>query len=1066
MASNFTIDNRASSKLGQFLNDKIEDKAQLSLLLKSFTLIGFELLEKRLNASQSKLLLSVGDEPLAKTIAYSAGEEKPLNSLQQKELAKRFHKWLERAVEVKGIDKLRVPQNLIHIQNQLNSIFIQGSSSFDAAGLGIVQSNCLDMNIGGDDSAQSQLIQTWFNQFWQDSQVSKDIKPELLEAVSFLAQDQSPETIYFFTLYRTFNDLLDEIDEESIVKTKTGFKQTLVWNKLYQFQKDGVLGVIDKLERHNGCILADSVGLGKTFEALAVVKYYELRNDRVLVLAPKKLRDNWTLYTQNDKRNLLSGDRFSYDVLNHTDLTRFKGHSGDINLETVNWGNYDLVVIDESHNFRNASTADEKHTRYSKLMDDIISSGVKTKVLMLSATPVNNRLNDLKNQIAFVTEGDDYALADHGINNISQTLKRAQGKFNDWLKNPDDLRTTDQLLNSLNFDYFKVLDLLTIARSRKHIEKYYNLEEIGQFPTRLKPINIQADFDTQAEFPSLRDINKTISRLNLSTFAPLKYVALDKRKLYEQKYDTKLKGSQSVFSQLDREKSLIGLIKINMLKRLESSVHSFHLTAQRLLADVERTIKKLEHHAQGEVEEMDILETDMDSPELESLMVGKKVKVLIQDMDQAQWLYDLKEDQRYLTEIVNMASSVNAERDQKLALLKQQIQQKIAHPLNPGNRKIIIFTAFADTAQYLYKHLSAWALETQGIHSALIVGSGANKTTQPKLRAELNELLTAFSPISKERDKTGIPAEAELDLLIATDCISEGQNLQDGDYLINYDIHWNPVRIIQRFGRIDRLGSKNSQIQLVNFWPNMELDEYIDLEARVSGRMVLLDVSATGEENIIDETNAGRMRDLEYRKKQLKELQDTVLDLEDISGGLSITDLTLNDFKMDLSNYMKTHLNTLEQAPNGLYSVVKLDEALKNAGLPPGVIFCIKNLAREFKSENERANEPYALFPYFLVYVTEQQTIALPYTQAKKTLDILKKHSLGRAHPDSALFQQLGSSTQYQSHLRQAIAHIQGKKAEEGINSLFSRGGTQLDAFNANSDFEVISYLILVDGKA
>jgi SNF2 family DNA or RNA helicase len=1063
MASHFTIDNQVSEKLGAFLIQKIETNAQLSLLLKTFTLIGFEALEKTLDGTTTRLMLASDNMPLTQKIASVQGEQKLLNRLQQKELAERFLKWLTTSVQAKGIDQKRVPQNIIHIQNAMQGLFIQGSSSLDAPGLGRVQSSQMDMNIGNDDPEQSRVIKAWFEQFWQDT-TARDLQSALCEAAAFLAQDQAPETIYFLTLYRLFQNHLSELDEESIVKTKTGFKQTAVWNKLYPFQKDGVLGVIDKLERYNGCILADSVGLGKTFEALAVIKYYELRNDRVLVLAPKKLRDNWTLYIRNDKRNLLAADRFSYDVLNHTDLTRTKGQSGDINLETINWGNYDLVVIDESHNFRNASSAEDKHTRYSKLMEDIICSGVKTKVLMLSATPVNNRLNDLKNQIAFVTEGNDYALVEQGITNISQTLKRAQTKFNDWLKNPDALRTTDQLLSSLNFDYFKVLDVLTIARSRKHIEKYYNLAEIGQFPTRLKPINIQADFDSQGEFPSLREINKTISRLNLSTFAPLKYVALEKRKLYEQKYDTKLKGSQSVFTQLDREKSLIGLIKVNLLKRLESSVHSFHLTAQRLLTDIERTIQKLEHHAQGEYDHLSILETDIDSPELETLLVGKKVKVLIQDMDQAKWLYDLKEDQRYLTEIVNMAASVKPQRDQKLALLKQQIQNKITHPLNPGNKKVIIFTAFADTAQYLYKQLSAWALETQGIHSALIVGSGTNKTNQPQLRAELNELLTAFSPISKERDKTGLPAEAELDLLIATDCISEGQNLQDGDYLINYDIHWNPVRIIQRFGRIDRLGSKNSQIQLVNFWPNMELDEYIDLEARVTGRMVLLDVSATGEENLIDETNAGRMRDLEYRKKQLKELQDTVLDLEDISGGLSITDLTLNDFKMDLSNYIKAHLNTLEQAPNGLYSVAKLDKTLKNAGLQPGVIFCLKSLAREFKPENERAQEPYALYPYFLVYVTEQQAIQLPYAQAKKTLDILKKHSLGRSHPDSALFQQLGSSTQYQSHLKQAIAHIQGKKVEEGLNSLFSRGGTQLDAFNANSDFEVISYLMLVDG--
>lgn len=1054
---NFIIDNKTTEKLYQTLQQKLSSDSEISLLLKELTLSGFHSLQKQLSQSQTRLLLATNKKPLTQRLAYGEGEEKLLNQLNQKELAQAFLAWLESGVQVKGIGENRVTQNVFLNSSPDSKLFIQGSSPLSASGLGLIQTERMEMNLGSTDAQQTEGVLSWFNSFWNDGNSAQNILPEMQAAAQELAKNQAPHDIYFLTLYKIFHDLLEEIDEDSIVKTKTGFKQTLVWNKLYQFQKDGVLGVIDKLERYNGCILADSVGLGKTFEALAVIKYYELRNDRVLVLAPKKLRDNWTLYTQNDKRNLLAPDRFNYDVLNHTDLTREKGYSGDINLETVNWGNYDLVVIDESHNFRNASSSDDRHTRYSKLMEDIISSGVRTKVLMLSATPVNNRLNDLKNQVAFVTEGNDFALADNGIINISQTLKRTQSKFNEWLKLPEQSRTTENLLNSVNFDYFKLLDLLTIARSRKHIEKYYNLEEIGQFPTRLKPKNIQADFDTLGEFPSLREINKTISRLNLSTFAPLKYVDIHKRKSYEQKYDTKLKDGQSVFSQLDREKSLIGLIKINMLKRLESSIHSFHLTAERLLKDVEKRIHQLERHSQGEVQELNILETDIDSPELEALMVGNKVKVLIQDMDQAQWMYDLKEDQRYLTEIVNAAKAITVERDQKLALLKTQIAQKIEQPLNENNRKVIVFTAFADTAQYLYQNLAAWALEKHNIHSALVVGSGTNKTTNKFVHPEINEVLTAFSPISKERDKTGLPTEAEIDLLIATDCISEGQNLQDGDFLINYDIHWNPVRIIQRFGRIDRLGSKNTQIQLVNFWPNMELDEYIDLEARVSGRMVLLDVSATGEENIIDENNAGRMRDLEYRKKQLKELQDTVLDLEDITGGLSITDLTLNDFKMDLSNYMKDHLNQLESAANGLYSVVQLDEHLQNAGLNPGVIFCLRSLDDSFSNNQE----PYALFPYFLVYVSNNQVVTIPYNQAKKTLDILKKHAIGNRTANHDLFKQVGSATQYQEHLKTGISHIQGKKVEEGINSLFSRGGTQLDAFNTTSEFEVISFLIL-----
>lgn len=1056
--SSFIVDNK-ENKLGECLADLIKPNSKLSLLFKELSLQGFSALQPQLQQTDTQLLLAMDNEPLAKKIALVEGEENLANQLAQKEQAQALFKWLLKSVLAKGIAAHRVPQNLYHIQNETPA-FIQGSSALTAPGLGLVYSDQLAMNMGGNEPAQTASIAQWFEQQWSDPQ-AKDIHQQVSEAAAFLAQDQSPEHIYFLILHRIFNDLLNEIDEDSIIQTKTGFKETEVWNKLYPFQKDGVLGVIDKLERYNGCILADSVGLGKTFEALAVIKYYELRNDRVLVLAPKKLRENWTLYTQNDNRNILAPDRFRYDVLNHTDLTRTFGTSGDINLETLNWGNYNLVVIDESHNFRNASEAKETHTRYSKLMEDIIRKGVKTKVLMLSATPVNNRLNDLKNQIAFVTEGNNFALADYGIANISLTLKQAQTRFNEWLKRPDETRTTEQLLNTLNIDYFKILDLLTIARSRKHIEKYYQLDEIGQFPTRLAPINIKADFDTQNEFPSLREINTIIERMNLSTFSPLKYVAMEKRALYEQKYDTRLENSRSVFSQLDREKSLIGLIKINMLKRLESSVHSFYLTAQRLLEGVEGCIKQLEQHNQLDFEPQSILEADIDSPELESMIVGNKVKVLIQDMDRAQWQYDLQEDRRYLIEIVNAARSINSQRDEKLQKLKQQITEKINAPLNAGNKKVIVFTAFTDTAKYLYDQLADWAKSTHGIHSGLVVGgSGNNKTNQPLVRAEFNELLTAFSPRSKERSKTGLSAEADIDLLIATDCISEGQNLQDADYLINYDIHWNPVRIIQRFGRVDRLGSQNTQIQLVNFWPNMELDEYIDLEARVSGRMVLLDVSATGEENLIDGQDASAMRDLDYRKKQMKELQESVLDLEDISGGLSITDLTLNDFKMDLANYMKNHEALLEQSPNGLYSVVELDDTLKQSGIQPGVIFCVKNLAED----TSHLNEPYALFPYYLVHVNNEQQVTLSHTQVKNILDVLKRQTLGNKHANKALFNQVGKSSKYQSFLQAAYEHIQGIKQEQGINSLFNRGGTQLSEVGQQGGFTVVAYLFLVEG--
>lgn len=1056
--SKWMIENR-TTKLVSVLKEQLQADSELSLMLKNLSLSGFAALCDQLKGCKARILLGIDDQPLARCIACQPGEEQLSQQLTQKKQAEALLEWLQTKVTAKGVSTSRMGQNLFHIQNAQDAAFIQGSTDLTATGLGLAFTDRMDMAMGGTDPAQTAGMYQWFDMQWRE-EGAQDIQTELVAAAQFLAADQSPELLYFIVLYRLFEELLNEIDENSIVNTRTGFKNTLIWNKLYPFQKDGVLGVVDKLERYNGCILADSVGLGKTFEALAVIKYYELRNARVLVLAPKKLRDNWTLFIQNDTRNLLARDRFSYNVLNHSDLTRSTGMSGDTNLATLNWGNYDLVVIDESHNFRNASVAGERHTRYSKLMDDIIRSGVKTKVLMLSATPVNNRLNDLKNQIAFATEGDDQALQAHGIGNISNTLKQAQTRFNEWLKRPEESRTTEQLLNSFDVGYFKILDLLTIARSRKHIEKYYNLADIGQFPQRLQPINIKADFDTQSEFPSLKEINTIIERLNLSTFSPLKYVLMDKRASYEARYDTSVRDGQSVFSQLDREKSLIGLIKVNLLKRLESSVHSFRLTTERLLASIDATIRKLEEHSTSDLESLDILEADIDSPELEALLVGSKVKVLIQDMDQARWLYDLKEDSSSLLRLLNAAKSITAQRDQKLALLKAQIEAKLQQPLNPDNRKVIIFTAFADTAQYLYQHLHQWALQTHGLYSGLVVGSGSNKTNNPAVRTDFSELLTAFSPRSKERDKTGLSEEANIDLLFATDCISEGQNLQDCDYLINYDIHWNPVRIIQRFGRIDRLGSINSQIQLLNFWPNIELDEYIDLEARVSGRMVLLDVSATGEENLINTDNEGRMRDLAYRRRQMQELQNNVPDLEDISGGLSITDLTLSDFKMDLANYRKAHEALLESAPNGLYSVATLDRNLQAQGIQPGVIFCLKSLDN---TQNE-LQEPYALFPFYLVQVGQNGTTTLPFNQAKKILDVLKRQCLGRKHADKELYAQAGNSKHYQSQLQAAIAHLQGEQQEQGINSLFARGGTKLATKTESSgNYEVVAYLILLE---
>ena len=915
------------------------------------------------------------------------------------------------------------------------------------------------------DQENTDQLLAWFNSLWNHDAITHNAKSEMLAELKKLYQDNDPEFIYFVTLYNLFKDLLSDIDEEQIIKTKTGFKDTVVWNKLYNFQKDGVLGAIDKLEKYNGCIIADSVGLGKTFEALAVIKYYELRNDRVLVLAPKKLRENWTVYTVNDKRNILADDRLNYDVLNHTDLTRNGGKSGEINLDTINWGNYDLIVIDESHNFRNNNPSKTRKTRYTKLMEDILQTGVKTKVLMLSATPVNNKMTDLKNQLSFITEGDDTAFESEGIKSIELTLKKAQQKFNTWLDLNDEQKSVDKLLDMMNMDYFKLLDLVTIARSRQHIEKYYNIEEIGKFPQRKTPLNIKADIDLKNQFPPLLDINRTIRKLNLSAYSPLKYVKSDRQQEYNKKYDISLK-SGSTFRQTDREQSLIHLMRVNLFKRMESSINSFSLTLKKLLGKIDTILNLIENHNSEYVSDLSILDVDIESDEFSASLVGGKVKVLLQDVDVIRWQQDLEEDRDRLQELLDASVVVDHDRDAKLERLKFEVAHKVENPVNGDNKKVIIFTAFADTAEYLYKNIATWAEEKYGLHSALVRGSGQNATTMAGVRVgDMNNILINFSPISKERGKIDDGASQEIDILIATDCISEGQNLQDCDYLINYDIHWNPVRIIQRFGRIDRLGSTNDSVQLVNFWPNMELDEYINLEARVSGRMVLLDVSATGEENIIDYDEKKKMNDLEYRRKQLKQLQDNVVDVEELSGGISITDLTLNDFKMDLMAYLKEHEQDLETAPTGLCAVVPRKDAYLKETVGAGVIFCLKLLNDKIHTAN------YALDPYYLVFVTPEGEVQYAYTQAKKILDIYKKLCKGEqsAIEDAvALFHaqtKHGKEMQeYQALFSTAVQSIIGKKEESGVASLFERGGTVLtaDTFKGMEDFEIISYLVVL----
>ena len=1068
-----TLNNQLGETVYKELEKHIKKGSKVSTISAYFTMYAYSALKKELDKidemrfifttpsfSKNKDKEAREYEIVNNNIFGNEFELKLRNEMTQSAVAKDCAKWLKDKVEIKSYKEPNVAQpRMIHVHNKSEEdIVINGSVDFTTDGLGITGSNRADFNnfMAGEEFTDSQLLS--FDTLWNNEMVLTDVKDKLLKQMEVMYEENSGEFIYFKSLYHIFYNYLDELDEDNIVKKGNKLKETKIWNTLYQFQQDAVIGAIDKIEKYNGCILADSVGLGKTFTALAIIQYYELRNDRVLVLVPKKLRENWTIYTLNDKRNIFAEDRFRYDVLNHTDLSRERGFSGNIDLKTINWENYDLVVIDESHNFRNNPAVKDRVTRYQRLMNDVIKQGHKTKLLMLSATPVNNKMNDIKNQIAFITEDKDNALEEIGISSINHTLKNAQAIFNQWSKLDDNTRTGEKFVDMMDLDYFKLLDTLTIARSRKHIEKYYDLAEIGEFPNRLDPINESSDIDIKKEFPTLNEINNEIERLNLSVFSPFLYILPQKREDYAKKYDIAIGEGKSVFKQTDREKSLIQLMRINLLKRMESSIHSFKLTIEKLLFKINKTLEKIDNISEYN-EDIDISLIDPEEDEYDELMFGKKTKVLLQDMDLIKWKQDLKLDKEKLEFLFTQAKEVDCLRDEKLADLKKVISNKIENPINENNKKILIFTAFADTAKYLYENISQWIFDNYGLYTALVTGSGDNKTNLKTVRnTDIDEILTSFSPISKNRNIINPEMTEEIDILIGTDCISEGQNLQDCDYLVNYDIHWNPVRIIQRFGRVDRIGSKNKDIQLVNFWPNIELDEYINLKGRVENRMVMVDVSATGEENIIV-NNDKVMNDLEYRKNQLEKLKDQVIDLEDVSDAISITDLTFNDFKIELMEYMKEHRKELDNAPFGIYSIVPAEE------FEPGAIFLLRQVkgVKESKDKN-------ALTPYYLVYISEDEEVKLNYIQSKKILDYYQKLCSGKKEVFRNLVESFDRETdngrqmdKYSQLLKESIENIIGKKQETGVRSLFTKGGTSPVKNNIEGleEFELISFLIL-----
>ena len=988
-------------------------------------------------------------------------EIKLRNKLTQKAIAKECVEWIKRKAKFRSNTTGENMPGFMTVDNGEEKVTYMPLNGFTTVDIGCDRGNNAYNMVNRMESPFTEQYMQTFESIWNDKEKLQDVTDIVIENISTVYNENSPEFIYFMTLYHVFSEFLDDISEDELPNEATGFKQSKIWNMLYDFQKDAVLAIINKLECYNGCILADSVGLGKTFTALAVIKYYENRNKSVLVLCPKKLAENWNTYKDNYVNNPIAEDRLKYDVLFHTDLSRTHGYSNGLDLERLNWGNYDLIVIDESHNFRNGAGthANTQENRYVKLMDKVIRTGVKTKVLMLSATPVNNRFVDLKNQLAIAYEGDSEQINKKldTSKSIEEIFKQAQRAFNAWSKLEPECRTTDALLRTLDFDFFELLDSVTIARSRKHIEKYYNTEEIGKFPERKKPISLRPQLTDLNTAINYNQIYEQLMLLSLCIYTPSNYIFPSKM----QKYIDLTHNKGDNLTQTGREEGIRRLMSINLLKRLESSVNSFQLTLQRMKALIDNTIEAINRFEKYGNADIDMYEAtdsewDMDDGNTEYFTVGKKVKIELADMDYKTWRTEIMEDAETLELLTLMVADITPDHDSKLLELLKLISDKIENPMNPGNKKVIIFSAFSDTAAYLYEHVSIYVKEKYGLNTAVITGSIDGKTTIKGFKATLNNVLTCFSPISKGRDVLMPGSSTEIDVLIATDCISEGQNLQDCDYLVNYDIHWNPVRIIQRFGRIDRIGSKNTYIQLVNFWPDMDLDEYINLKSRVETRMKISVMTSTGDDDLINPEEKG---DLEYRKQQLKRLQEEVVDIEDMSTGISIMDLGLNEFRLDLLEYVKTHPD-LEKKPKGMHAVVPATEEL-----PEGVIFVLKNINYSVNIDNQNR-----IHPFYMVYIGMNGEIICDYLNPKKMLDDIRLLCRGKKEPIKELCQRFNEETddgrnmsEMSELLSEAINSIIDCKEESDIDSLFSAGGTSalMSEISGLDDFELICFLVV-----
>jgi len=1087
---------RASTAAGNFLRRQMRAGRAMSAVSAFFTIYAHD--ELRAEFDQIERLrflfgeprfaagLDPGEQPaLAFTMAN--GEEanlQPSETMRQKGIARRCEEWVKReSVQIRSMKA----SNLLHGKmyhfagnKGEQQAALVGSSNLTMRGMGFSKQSNIEINLEIGDPAICRKLAEWFDELWDDNRRVEDAKQKVLDALQNLHQDFSPEFIYYKTLYHLFWEQLQEREKRDAATTAR-LDNSQIWNALYKFQRHGVNGAIAKILKHNGCLLADSVGLGKTYTALAVIRYFELRNERVLVLCPRKLRENWNLYraAAGNQNNPFPKDRFGYSLLSHTDLGRTRGNAGDVNLANFNWDAFDLVVIDESHNFRNAPknrTGEDgdiiRYSRYNWLIEKIIKQGARTKVLMLSATPVNTSLRDLRNQIYLMTAGDNAAFGESlGIDNLQVMLGTAQREFKDWEKQRKSAGSGQpgkrELLQRLGPDLFSLLDGVSIARSRKHIAEHYpdSMPEIGSFPRREKPENLHPSTDLRGRI-SYEALNEQINQLALSLYHPSMYL-VDKQRLEEEK---RLGGD--VITQDTRESYLINMMLVNLLKRLESSAEAFRRTMGNIIQKAESLDQKIAEYLRGSGGELSESDTtpEMDEDD-EDFIVGKQKTYHLSELDVKTWREDLAADLQKMRAIRDSIAVVKPEDDAKLKELRQILEQK----LQQKNRKALIFTAFGDTVEYLHDQLCDWARERDA-HIALVKGSGSNQSSLG--RTDFQEILASFAPRAWRRSAKG----KQIDILLATDCISEGQNLQDCDLVINYDIHWNPVRLMQRFGRVDRLGSENPSVRMVNFWPTEDLNLYLDLENRVKARMALMDATATGEDDML---SGERARDeaqgeLSFRNRQIRNLRDEITDLEQQEDGLTLSEFTLDDFLAELLAYLESNRKQLEAAPSGIFALADCARASRKAGLfaggelGPGAIFCLR-LPKPAGARPRGWRAPNPTHPYFLAYVRQGGGVRYHYAHAKQILSLFGDLCRGENQPHAALCRAFDKDTEFGANMERYTPLLQS--ALDDLIDNYKRAANRRLTTDPNAvlgnpgerperagQFQLVTWLVIEDG--